>query len=170
MPWHDPYTLLDFAAGEIPTAAKLDRIKDNLNALKDATRAVWLLRSTPITAPVSTWGSLVWQTEFVDEWNGHADFTNVSLFAGYYTASANVVFSGATGGGEVAIRILRYNGAGVLVDTAGVATAPMNGGVSLTVFNNAAAGDFFVVQALSQATGTGHSWTGRFFVKQETAT
>ena len=172
MPWHDPASLLDFSAGEIPTAAKLDRLKDNLAALKNATRAMWILRTELAGAPANSWGTLAFTNELVDDWNGNSTPPTQNFGvagAGLYTVSANIVYSGATGSGEVAVRIQRYSGAGVLLDTAGSATAPLNGGVSLTIFSDAAVGDFFIVQGLTNATGTGHSWIGRFFMKQETA-
>lgn len=168
MAWTTPRT---WTVGEIVTASLLNaHLRDNLSSLKTAAEAmVDVRRTTPLAMNAGAYGTMLLETENQDDWAGFPFSTNANVqhaSAGRYKVLGNIVTSLATGTGDFRIRLVRYTSASVFVENVAEVFGPINGAVSICAEYQMNAGDFIQVQGFSNASGDGHSWTGRLCFKQ----
>lgn len=112
MTWYDPATYLDFAAGEFPTAAKLDKIGSNFYALRNELPYCIAYQDSQVPISPNTWTAVPLNQESHNA-DIHDNVTNNTLFifieAGVYHLHAQAAFQGASNFYAIGIRFVKYH-------------------------------------------------------------
>lgn len=168
MAWTTPR---DWTNTETVTEAIMDtHVRDNLLALKNATRQALVVRSNPDPVTNTTWENAEFEVEIFDDMAAWSNGTAYAFFvpaAGRFVMGASVFFSAATGTGSTGARIKHFNSGAVLQAIIAENHSNVNEAVNLSAPAVCAAGDFFLVETFGDSTGTPHSWTGRAWLRQD---
>lgn len=158
MAWTTPRT---WVTGEVVTATEMNaHVRDNLNALRQASLATGTVNSTGFAACTAS-------TIAFDDLSGWVPTTSywTAPYAGRFLIHIAGFWSSATGSGSMGVQLARYNSSGTLQENfARTDTTLLNGAASAAGVTVCASGDRIQFQAYNSSSGAAGSVLCRFSV------